>query len=98
MNSIDSRIDNISRRVCECFGISDVSKIYTPDKTNSTERLSDARSFAIYILHRDEKITINRLAARFGRTPRAIYWHVRKIEDLMKWHEKERQIYKTLCE
>ena len=98
MDKIDIKIESVCKRVCEYFGVTDERRIYTPSKINTSEKLATARSFAIYILHRDEKVTINRLAAKFRRTPRAIYWQVRKVEDLMKWYEKERKIYKELCQ
>ena len=97
MDTIDATIYEVCRRVCEHFGIADMNKIFTPSKVNNIERLSDARSFAIYILHRDEKVTIPRLAAKFRRTPRTIYWHVRKVEDMMTWNEKDRKTYQELC-
>ena len=97
MDLIEKKIEDVSQRVCDYFGIKDVERIYTPSKTNATEKLATARSYALYILHRDEKVTINRLAAKFKRTPRTIYWHVRKMEDILKWYEKERKIYQEIC-
>lgn len=97
MDSIEKKIEEVCQRVCDYFGIKYVERIYTPSKTNATEKLATARSYALYILHRDEKITINRLSAKFRRTPRTIYWHVRKMEDMLKWYEKERKIYEEIC-
>ena len=97
MDWIDKKIEEVCSRVCDYFEIKNRERIYSPSKTNATEKLATARSFAIYILHRDEKITINRLSARFKRTPRTIYWHVRKMEDMLKWYEKERKIYQEIC-
>lgn len=97
MDLIEKKIENVCQRVCDYFGIKDVERIYTPSKTNATEKLATARSYALYILHRDEKVTINRLSAKFRRTPRTIYWHVRKMEDMLKWYEKERKIYQEIC-
>lgn len=97
MDSIEKKIEEVCQRVCDYFGIKYVERIYTPSKTNATEKLATARSYALYILHRDEKVTINRLSAKFRRTPRTIYWHVRKMEDMLKWYEKERKIYEEIC-
>ena len=65
MDLIEKKIEGVCQRVCDYFGIKDVERIYTPSKTNATEKLATARSYALYILHRDEKVTINRLSARF---------------------------------
>ena len=97
MDSIEKKIEEVCQRVCDYFGIKNVERIYTPSKTNATEKLATARSYALYILHRDEKVTINRLSAKFRRTPRTIYWHVRKMEDMLKCYEKERKIYQEIC-
>ena len=85
-------IDEIERKVCRYFNVPTQS-IVNNDKTS---QVSMARGYIFYILHNDYKLSINKIANTYFRTPRAIFWHVNKIKHLLR-QRMYREIYVAIC-
>ena len=45
---------------------------------NRKSNVTLARGYAMYILHRDLGLSISKIAKEFGRTTRAVFWHISK--------------------
>ena len=73
-------IENVEGGVCSYFGIN-ADKL--PSRTK-TMNIATARSFLFYILHTQYKISINKIANTYFRTPRLINWQCEKIRYLLK--------------
>ena len=55
-----------------------------------------ARGYAMYILHRDFGLSISKIAKEFGRTTRAVFWHISKISSFMEFSHIYKKIYGCL--
>lgn len=73
-------IANVEDSVCAYFGIN-ADKLPSMAKTLN---IAMARSFLFYILHTKYKISINKIANTYFRTPRLVNWQCEKIRYLLK--------------
>ena len=73
-------IENVEDSVCSYFGIN-ADKL--PSRTK-TLNIATARSFLFYILHTQYKISINKIANTYFRTPRLVNWQCEKLRYMLK--------------
>ena len=65
-------------------------------KGNRKSNVTLARGYAMYILHRDFGLSISKIAKEFGRTTRAVFWHISKISSFMEFSHIYKKIYGCL--
>ena len=63
---------------------------------NRKSNVTLARGYAMYILHRDLGLSISKIAKEFGRTTRAVFWHISKISSFMEFSHIYKKIYGCL--
>ena len=63
---------------------------------NRKSNVTLARGYAMYILHRDLGLSISKIAKEFGRTTRAVFWHISKISSLIELKKIKKKIYGCL--
>lgn len=85
-------IERTEKKVCEFFGINRQS-IVNMDRTSV---VSMARGYIFYILHKDYKLSISKIANTYYRTNRAVFWHIGKIKHLLK-QRIYKEIYNSIC-
>ena len=85
-------IDNVEKKVCKYFNV-DKQAIVNNDRTS---QVSMARGFIFYILHKDYELSINKIANTYFRTSRAVFWHVNKVNFLLK-QRMYKEIYSNIC-
>lgn len=73
-------IERVEEAVCRYFGV-DEDEISSRKKTLN---IAMARSFVFYILHTDYKISINKIANTYFRTPRLVNWQCEKLRYMLK--------------
>ena len=73
-------IERVECSVCRYFGV-DGDEISSRKKTLN---IAMARSFVFYILHTDYKISINKIANTYFRTPRLVNWQCEKLRYMLK--------------
>ena len=60
---------------------------------NRKSNVTLARGYAMYILDRDLGLSISKIAKEFGRTTRAVFWHISKISSFMEFSHIYKKIY-----
>lgn len=90
----ENKISIVTKVICEYFGVSK-EQLYSKDKTTAVLK---ARSFAMYILHKDMRLTAPCIAEEFGRRRRAVFYACENIKDYLKFYNEYRDDYKMLSE
>lgn len=85
-------IEKVEKDVCGYFGVDKQNVI----SKNRTSQVSMARGYIFYILHKEYKLSISKIANTYFRTPRAIFWHVNKIKHFLK-QKMYKEIYNNIC-
>lgn len=96
-----SNIDNkqgiserIEEAVCGYLNISTQSLVNQDRKANITL----GRGIVMYILHKQYGFSANELAKLYFRTRRAVFWHINKIDYLIKKQKMYMKMYADICE
>lgn len=84
--------DKILDSICDVFNI-DREALY--DKSRK-QPICDAKSFAIFFLHREKQVSLSRLAKMFHCTIRNVQYSVSKIENGMRLQLYYRNLYKRI--
>lgn len=82
-------VDITEKVICKEFNIRNSDF----ESKNSTANVSLARGFLFYILHKDYKISVGKIAEYYFREPRTIFWNISKIDFLIK-----QRVYKEIYE
>lgn len=93
-DTLEKAVSTINSIVCENFSV-DESKIY--DKFCHRE-ISKARSFAIYILHKEYGYSASELAKAYKRNRRSIYGNCEKIGIFIDLYEDYNKDYISIKE
>lgn len=85
-------IEKVEKDVCRYFCVDKQNVI----NKNRTSQVSMARGYIFYILHKEYKLSISKIANTYFRTPRAVFWHVNKIKHFLK-QKMYKEIYNNIC-
>lgn len=88
------KVQKVNAAVCKHFGIEE-SQLYASGRT---KKVSAARSFALYILHRDMGLTILSLSLEYKRTSRTVYWHCEQTARYIRMYRDCKKDYEDICE
>lgn len=87
-------IRTVNSAVCKVFGVKEES-LYNKDRT---AKATNARGFAIYVLHKNFGLSASTLSREYNIITRSVFWHTSKINDFIGCYEKYRKIYASICE
>ena len=85
-------IHKVEKEVCAYFLVNPQDIV----NNNKTSNVSLARGYIFYILHVDNKISINKIANFYMRQKRVVFWNVSKIKFLIK-QRIYKDIYEKIC-
>jgi chromosomal replication initiation ATPase DnaA len=86
-------IYRIEYKVCKEFNVSLDSVLSKDRKMNEAM----ARSFIIYILHKNHQIPASKIAKRYNCTRRNVFWHLRKVYGLIATSRIYKNMYEKVC-
>lgn len=86
-------IKKVNKAVSEYFNI-DENSLYNHDRHSN---VTNARSFAIYILHKKYNVSVSTLMNEYGFKARSIFLNCARIEDYLKYYKDYKIIYESIC-
>ena len=60
--------------------------------STKTKKISTIRSIVLFVLHNDMSVPTSKIAEKFGRSRRSIFWHCNKMSKQLPLYKEYREI------